>query len=113
MTMNDLLDPEHWIEWLKDPYKHLGMADRVLIAKLFEQTLQHEKMLEEWADEATPVIAALAIYGEGASIPALVAKARAMNRANHPTVYKRTESEQHGEHEQREKDGEDQGTGSP
>lgn len=37
--------------------------------------------LRDWHEKSVPIIAALAIYGEGVNVPALVEKARALNEA--------------------------------
>ena len=42
-----LTDPAHWIAWLRNPDAHVGMADRGLIAELFDRTLARLSALED------------------------------------------------------------------
>lgn len=46
-----LLDPAHWIAWLRNPEAHVGMADRYLIAQLWERAIESEMAVREYANE--------------------------------------------------------------
>ena len=48
-------------------------------AELHLDTLKELTRLKAWHDATMPMVAALAIYGEQASLPAFVAKARRLN----------------------------------
>lgn len=52
-----------------------------LVIELNRVTDETIRPLLKWHDATVPLIAALAIYGESVSLPALVEKARALNEA--------------------------------
>ncbi len=83
-TTNQMNTPPLWavaLDKMRDYYGQPLVSQVTLTAEEAYAFVEHYLATSARADAAMPIIAALAVYGEEASLPALVAKARELNEA--------------------------------